>query len=181
VIDDDGDGRGEIWIDVPGWASTNVEQIRAKSYGYDQTMERTQSDETQACAELDNAVKAGDPWIRFCYGPHYVFALHDLVRLEEPAHDPAKWNVTQPTDDPDWLEISEAPVAWPRIDIRTAYAATLEQDFPTVAGMLSNIPFTTDQLSEMTYALVVEDRDAEDYARSWIAAHEDLVLSWLSE
>lgn len=181
LIDDDGDGTGELWIGVPGWASTNVEQIRAKSYGYDLTMDLTQSDETLAYAELDNAVKSGDPWIGFCYGPHYIFALHDLVRLDEPAHDPAKWNVTQPTDDPDWLEISEAPVAWPEIDIRLAYATSLETDFPAVAGLLSSIPFNTDQLSEMTYALVVEDREAQEYARAWVAENEDIVLDWLVE
>ena len=39
LFDSDGDGRGEIWIGATGWASTNVEKIRAKSYGYDQTLE----------------------------------------------------------------------------------------------------------------------------------------------
>ena len=33
-----------------------------------------------------------------------MFALHDLVILEEPKDDPAKWNVKQPTDGADWLE-----------------------------------------------------------------------------
>ncbi len=37
-FDTDGDGKGEIWIGAAGWASTNVEKIRAKSYGYDETM-----------------------------------------------------------------------------------------------------------------------------------------------
>ena len=37
-FDSDGDGQGEIWIGASGWASTNVEKIRAKSYGYDETM-----------------------------------------------------------------------------------------------------------------------------------------------
>uniref|UniRef100_UPI003B52D808 ABC transporter substrate-binding protein n=1 Tax=Roseovarius indicus TaxID=540747 RepID=UPI003B52D808 len=181
LIDGDGDGKGELWIGAPGWASTNVEQIRAKSYGYEQTMELTQSDETLAYADLNSAVKAGDTWIGFCYGPHYIFALHDLVRLDEPEHDPAKWSVSQPTDDPDWLENSEAAVAWPSIEIRMAYAASLEEEFPTVARMLSNIPFTTDQLSDMTYALAVEDQDAEKYARTWTAENENIVLDWLSQ
>ena len=35
LFDSDGDGKGELWIGAPGWASTNVEKIRAKSYGYD--------------------------------------------------------------------------------------------------------------------------------------------------
>ncbi len=31
IFDTNGDGKGEVWIGAPGWASTNVEQIRAKS------------------------------------------------------------------------------------------------------------------------------------------------------
>jgi len=178
LIDGDGDGMGELWIGVPGWQSTNVERIRAKSYGYDQTMELIQSDETIAYAGLDTAIKAGEPWIGFCYGPHYIFALHDLVVLDEPAHDPAKWTVTQPTDDPDWLQNSEAAVAWPPIHIHLAYATSLDQDFPEVAAMLRNVDFSTDTLSELTYALVIEGREADSHAREWIAAHEDQVLGW---
>lgn len=178
LIDKDGDGQGEIWIGAPGWASTNVEQIRAKSYGYDQTMELVQTDETIAYAELDNAIEAGEPWIGFCYGPHYVFALHNLVVLEEPKHDPEKWNVAQPTDDPDWLENSEAGVAWPPIFIHMAFAKSLETDHPAVATMLGNVDFTTDTISDMTFQLVIEGKEAEAYAQEWVAANEDQVLGW---
>ncbi|MGB3314767.1 MAG: glycine betaine ABC transporter substrate-binding protein, partial [Albidovulum sp.] len=86
IFDTDGDGKGEVWIGAPGWASTNVEQVRAKSYGYDQTMVLTQSDETIAYAGLDVAIEAGKPWVGFCYTPHYVFALHELTILEEPPY-----------------------------------------------------------------------------------------------
>ena len=33
-------------------------------------MELTEIDETVAYANLDNAIKAGDPWAGFCYTPH---------------------------------------------------------------------------------------------------------------
>ena len=55
-FDTDGDGKGEIWIGAAGWASTNVEKIRAKSYGYAETMHLKEIDETLALAEVDNAV-----------------------------------------------------------------------------------------------------------------------------
>jgi len=42
-FDSDGDGKGEIWIGAAGWASTNVEKIRAKSYGYAETMQQSLS------------------------------------------------------------------------------------------------------------------------------------------
>ena len=181
LIDRDGDGKGDLWIGVTGWQSTNVEKIRAKSYGYDQTMELMESDDTIAYAEMDNLVKQGKPWIGFCYGPHYAFALQDLVSLEEPKHDPAKWNVAQPDEDPNWLENSEAAVAWPPLSIHVAWAKALEEDYPGVANMLSNVQLTTDQLSEMTYAQVIEKQDADEYAQQWIKDHEDEVLSWFTQ
>lgn len=181
LFDSNGDGNGELWIGAPGWASTNVEKIRAKSYGYDQTMELTEIDETVAYANLANAIKAGDPWAGFCYTPHYVFALHDMQILEEPPYDPAKWNVIQPTDDPEWLEKSDAGVAWDLAYLHVHYAKSLENDFPAVANMLSNVKLTTDQVSDMTYALVIDKKDPTAYAEEWVAANEDAVLSWMSE
>ena len=181
LFDSDGNGQGELWIGAPGWASTNVEKIRAKSYGYAETMELTEIDETVAYANLDNAIKAGDPWAGFCYTPHYVFALHDMQILEEPAYDAAKWNVTQPTDDPNWLEISDAGVAWDLAYLHIHYAKSLETDHPDVATMLSNVKFDTDTVSAMTYALVIDKQEPLAYAEQWVSENEDTVLGWMSQ
>ena len=181
LFDSNGDGQGELWIGAPGWASTNVEKIRAKSYGYAETMELTEIDETVAYANLDNAIKAGDPWAGFCYTPHYVFALHDMQILEEPAYDADKWNVTQPTDDPNWLEISDAGVAWDLAYLHVHYAKSLEDSHPDVAKMLANVKFDTDTVSDMTYALVIDKKEPLAYAEEWVAANEDAVLGWMSE
>lgn len=181
LIDRDGNGKGDLWIGVTGWQSTNVEKIRAKSYGYDQVMDLKESDDAIAYAEMDTIVKKGEPWIGFCYGPHYAFALQDLVRLDEPEHDPAKWNVAQPDEDPNWLENSDASVAWPPLSIHVAWATSLGDDYPEVVKMLSNVQLTTDQLSEMTYALVIEKKDADAYAQEWINSNEDEVLDWFTQ
>ncbi|SLN24956.1 Glycine betaine-binding periplasmic protein precursor [Ruegeria meonggei] len=181
LFDSNGDGQGELWIGAPGWASTNVEKIRAKSYGYDQVFELTEIDETVAYANLDNAIKAGEPWVGFCYTPHYVFALHDMQILEEPAYDAAKWNVLQPTDDPDWLEKSDAGVAWDLAYLHLHFAKSLEDEHPEVATLLSNMKLDTDTVSAMTYALVIEGKEPEAYAQEWVGANEDAVLGWMSE
>ena len=181
LFDNDGDGMGELWIGAPGWASTNVEKIRAKSYGYDQTFTLTEIDETVAYGDLGNAITAGKPWVGFCYTPHYVFALHDLQVLEEPAYDPAKWKVTQPTDSADWLEESSAPVAWDSAYLHIHYAKALEEAHPSVATLMSNIAFDTETVSAMTFAVVIDGKEPLAYAKEWVAANEDLTLSWLSD
>ncbi len=178
-FDQDGDGMGEVWIGASGWASTNVEKVRAKSYGYDATMNQLEMDETLAMAEVDAAVAKNENIVFFCYTPNHVFALHDLVILEEPAYDASKWNVLQPTDDPDWLENSSAAVAWDLAYLHIHFASSLNDSHPEVASMLSNVKLDTDLVSDMTYAIVVDKVDNAEYATQWVADHADLVTSWL--
>jgi glycine betaine/proline transport system substrate-binding protein len=178
-FDTDGDGLGEIWIGAPGWASTNVEKIRGKSYGYSETMTLKEMDETLALAEVDNAVAQDQNIAFFCYTPHHMFALHELVILEEPPYDAAKWNVIQPTDDPEWLEKSDAPVAWDLAYLHVHYATSLETELPEAAAVLSKIKLDTDTVSKMTFALVVEKQDPSEFAKNWVAENPDTVENWL--
>lgn len=180
IFDTDGDGRPEVWIGAPGWASTVVEKIRAKSYGYDQIFELTEYEETIAYANLANAEKAGEPWIGFCYSPHYIFVTQDLTVLEEPAHDPATWTIVQPTDDPDWLSKSEASTAWNGATLHLHYAKSLENDFPEVAALFANFQMDGQSLSAMGKALAVDGEEAGDFAKAWVAANEDKVVGWLT-
>ena len=70
-FDANGDGRGEVWIGASGWASTSVEKIRAKSYGYDETMELVEMDETLAMADVDAAVAKDTDHVFYCYTPNH--------------------------------------------------------------------------------------------------------------
>ncbi len=178
-FDEDGDGRGDIWIGATGWASTTVEKIRAKSYGYDVTMNLLEMDETLALSKVDAAVAKSDNIVFMCYTPHHMFTLYDLVPLEEPAHDPGQWVVIQPTDDPDWLEKSSAPVAWSAPTLHVMYASSLNDSHPEVASMLSNVKLDTDLVSGMTYAVVVDKVDTAEFAIQWVSENADLVNSWL--
>jgi len=136
-------------------------------------------DESLALAEVDNAVAQNKDIVFFCYTPHHMFALHELVILKEPAYDEAKWNVIQPTDDPEWLQKSDAGVAWNTAQLHIHYASVLETDQPEAASMLANAKFDTDIVSAMTYALVVEKQDPAEFAAKWVADNADIVDGWL--
>ncbi|MEO1174941.1 MAG: glycine betaine ABC transporter substrate-binding protein, partial [Myxococcota bacterium] len=138
-------------------------------------------DETIAYGDLANAIDAGEPWIGFCYAPHYIFVLHDIVMLDEPEHDPETWTIVQPTDDPAWLEKSEASTAWKGATLHLHYAKALEETYPEVAALLKAYEIPGDALSEMGKALAVESRDPAEFAREWVAANEDIVLGWLTQ
>ena len=178
-FDSNGDGLGEVWVGASGWASTNIEKIRAKSYGYDETMELLELDEALAMADVDAAIAKDANHVFYCYTPNHMFALYDLVILEEPAYDASKWVVIQPTDDPEWLEKSSAPVAWDLAYLHVHYAASLEDSHPEAAALLSNVALTTDQVSHMTFGLVVEKMSADDYAKQWAMDNAELVDNWM--
>jgi len=178
-FDTNGDGKGELWIGATGWASTNVEKIRAKSYGYDQTLELTEMDETLALANFDAAVQQSKPFVFFCYTPHHMFEKYDLVVLEEPKHDPDKWIVFQPTDDPNWLDNSSAGVAWKDAMLHIHYAKALEESNPEAAAVLSKIKLNTDQVSSFVFKAVVEKASLADIAREFVDNNADVVDEWL--
>ena len=179
IFDRDGDGKGDLWIGATGWASTNVEKIRAKSYGYDQTLDLKEMDETLAMSELDAATTQGRAIVTSCYNPHYMFVKYDLTVLEEPAHDPDKWTVLQPTDDPDWLAKSSAGVAWNDSKVYISFAKSLLTDQPDAASILSKIDLDVLQVSDMVYQITENNMDFDDYARKFVDENKDQVDSWL--
>jgi len=178
VFDTDGDGKGEMWIGALNWSSTDIEKIRAQSYGFAATMTLLQMPEDMAMAAVDAAVATGQPKVFYCYSPHHIFKLHDVVQLTEPAHDDAKWKIVLPSDDPDWLLKASAPVAWPPSHFEIGFASKLAERLPKVASFLASIDFSKDEISEMSYALEVDGQAPADFAQKWIASHADRVDAW---
>lgn len=179
LLDTDGDGKGEIWIGSSSAAGTIVEKIRAKSYGYDQTMNLVEMDDGAAFAQRDARINQGKLFAGYCWTPHPMWAQHDLMFLEEPAHDPEKWKIVQPTDDADWLAKSSAPVGWSKAKFQIHYAKSIEKDFPQAASILSKVAFTANDVAAMSAATETDGKDPGDYAREWIDANADRVAGWL--
>jgi glycine betaine/proline transport system substrate-binding protein len=178
VLDTSGDGKGEMWIGASGWSSTRIERIRAKSYGFAETMELLEADETMAAAAIDAAVAVDKPMVFYCYEPHHVFELHDVVYLEETPYDPRKWKIVDPASDDDWLAKSKADVAWPVSFFHIHYAAKLAEERPDIAAFLEAVRLDVDMVTDMTYSLVVERRDPSAFAAQWVSENSDRIASW---
>lgn len=179
ALDTDGDGKGEMWVGAETWSSTVIEQIRAKSYGYDKDLQLLQMPEDMGMAAVDAAEASDKPVVFACYSPHVVFKLHDIVKLDEPAYDPAKWHVILPADDPDWLAKSNAPVAWDKAHFHVAYAKALANRKPEVTKFLESIDFTPEEIIDMSYAVEVDRQTPEDYAEAWVDKNPDRVAKWI--
>ena len=170
---------GEMWIGALNWSSTSIEKIRAKSYGYVKTMTLLQMPEDMAMAAVDAAVATGQPSVFYCYSPHHMFELHDIVRLTEPKYDPAKWKVVLPADDQRLAGEVRGAGGVGRHRISTSALRPRRQSGCLhVAAFLSNIDFTAEEITAMSYALQVDRQDPAGFAQDWIAKHEDRLNAW---
>ena len=179
LTDRNGDGKGEIWMGAPGWASTNIHKVRARDYGFADLYELTVSEENVILAQIDADAKAGRVVVWACYLPHHIFGMHELVVLEEPEHDPEKWNVVDASADPEWYEKSYVATSFPPISSQIAYSKRLDTAAPNFVALLHRIEFGTQLINDWSSAVAVDERDPEEYAREWVGANQDLVKSWL--
>jgi glycine betaine/proline transport system substrate-binding protein len=180
LLDQDGDGRGDIFIGAPGWSSTQVERARAHAYGYEAMLDLRQVDEGLADTELAVASRRNRPWAGFCYAPHHRFILHpDLRMLKEPGHDATRWRATSPDDDPQWIAHSRVAMAWPAQSIQPVYARLLESRQPLVATLVRNMDLTAEEISAFAYQMVVARREPTEIAREWVTRHHARITGWL--
>ena len=72
-------------------------------------------------------------------------------------------------------------MAWDTAYLHLHYAKSLEGSHPEVANLFANMKLTTDEVSAMTYALVIDKKDPVEYAKEWAASHEDEILGWMAQ
>ncbi len=176
VFDTNFDGKGEIWIGAAGWASTKEMVRRASAVGFDQTMTLLQAPEPVALAAIDIAAATGKPLVFYCYTPHYMFALHEIVRLEEEAEG---FTVASGSTAAQVSSSDARPSGWNEAHFHITYASALAEDAPEAAKLLRRVKLDAETVTALTYALVVERQDPAGFARVWVKQNSERVDQWV--
>lgn len=178
LMDSDGNGKGEIWVGAPGWASANVNQVKVRDYGLLPFMDPIRADQSVMTATVGDSIKKNIGYAFYCYSPHAIWFQHDVVRLEEPPFDPAKYKALQPSDDPNWYENSKVMTEDALKQVQIAYSKSLEGRSPAITELLKNIKLTGDDVSNFAFQ-IEGGKDASAVAKEWVAANSDRVDGWL--
>ena len=178
-MDSDGNGKGEIWIGAPGWASANVNEVKVRDYGLMAFMEPIRAEQSVMVATVGDSIAKKRGYAFYCYAPHAIWFMHDVVALEEPAFDPAKYVMVQPKQDPDWFTKSKVMTEDAPKQIQIAYSKTLEGRSPAIASLLANIALTTDDVSAWAYEIAGKGRSEAEVLKEWVANNGARVDSWL--
>ncbi|MEP3120948.1 MAG: glycine betaine ABC transporter substrate-binding protein [Nisaea sp.] len=179
LYDTDGDGMGEVWVGASGWASTNVYSVKARDYGIETFLTPTTEDEAVFYARLKDAIENEEGVVFYCYKPHYVHALYDVTILEEPVYDPALHTMLTPDADADWYNKSTVMTGDEVKTVRVAHAKTLESRNAAAASFLKAIDMSSDDLSALTYEVVVKGQEIDKVVSAWINANSQTVDGWL--
>jgi len=179
-MDSDGNGKGEFWIGADGWASANVNQVKLREYKlYDAGVEPIRSAEAVKNARVLDSIKKGEGYAFYCYKPHAIWGMADVVMLEEPKFDAAKYKMIQPKEDPDWYNKSYVATKDALKNIQIAWAVSLESKSPAIIGFFEKFQLTADDVSTMAYQISVEKKKPADVARAWMEANKSTVDGWL--
>ena len=80
-MDSDGNGKGEMWIGAPGWASANVNEVKVRDYGLMDFVEPIRAEESVKTARVKDSIAKGEGYAFYCYKPHAIWYMFDVKML----------------------------------------------------------------------------------------------------
>ena len=179
LMDSDGNGKGEMWIGAPGWASANVNEVKVRDYGLLDFIEPIRAEESVKTARIKDSIAKGEGYAFYCYKPHAVWFMFDVVMLSEPTYDAAKYTMVQPSDDADWYEKSSVSTKDALKQVQIAYSKSLPDRSPAIAEFFERFSVTAYDVSNFAFEISGNGRDPAEFAREWVEANPDRVDAWL--
>ena len=178
-MDSDGNGKGEMWIGAPGWASANVNEVKVRDYNLLEFIEPIRAEESVKTARVKDSIAKNEGYAFYCYKPHAIWYMFDVYMLSEPKYDPAKYKMVQPSDSPDWYNESSVATKDALKSVQIAWSKSLKGRSPAIVEFFERFSLTADDVSGFAFEISGNGRDAAEVAREWIAKNPDRVDAWL--
>ena len=179
-FDSDGDGLGEYWAGQAGWASTNIWQIKFKSYGLDELWEASIYDSGIFKTQLDGAYKKKNPLMFYYWTPEWLHAAYDLTALEEPPRFDGCEKVYDAKEREDWLEASTFNCVSTPPEIWVAFSKNLRERAPKTAKFLKQIKLEPDMVNQWLLKIGRDKQDPQDVAEEWVENNAAVVDRWVA-
>jgi glycine betaine/proline transport system substrate-binding protein len=178
-MDSNGDGKGEMWIGAPGWASANVNEVKVRDYDLLPFIEPVRAEESVKTARVKDSIAKGEGYAFYCYKPHAIWYMFDVTMLSEPSYDPANYKMVQPSDSPDWYKESRVATKDALKKVQIAWSNSLKERSPAIVEFFERFSLTADDVSSFAYEISGKGRKASEVASEWIAKNPERVDAWL--
>lgn len=178
-MDSDGNGKGEMWIGAPGWASANVNEVKVRDYGLLDFIEPVRAEESVKTARVKDSIAKGEGYAFYCYEPHAIWYMFDVKMLNEPDYNAENYVMVQPSDDPDWYNKSKVSTKDALKQVQIAWSNSLADRSPAIAEFFANFALNADDVSGFAFEISGNGRDAAEVAKEWVEANSERVDGWL--
>lgn len=178
-MDSDGNGKGEMWIGAPGWASANVNEVKVRDYGLMDFIEPIRAEESVKNARVKDSIAKDEGYAFYCYKPHAIWYMFDVYMLTEPTYDPEKYVMVQPSDSPNWFTESKVASKDALKNVQIAWSNSLKERSPAIAEFFERFALTADDVSTFAFEISGNGREPEEVAKEWVANNSKRVDGWL--
>ncbi|MGI9374395.1 MAG: glycine betaine ABC transporter substrate-binding protein [Hyphomicrobiales bacterium] len=178
-MDSDGNGKGEMWIGAPGWASANVNEVKVRDYGLLDFVEPVRAEESVKTARVKDSIAKDEGYAFYCYKPHAIWYMFDVYMLSEPAYDPKKYMMVQPSDSPDWYKESKVMSKDALKKVQIAWSNSLKERSPAIVEFFDRFNLTSDDVSTFAHEISGKGRDPGEVAKEWVEKNPKRVDAWL--
>lgn len=178
-MDSDGNGKGEMWIGAPGWASANVNEVKVRDYNLSPFIDAIRAEESVKTARVKDSIAKKEGYAFYCYKPHAIWYMFDVMMLSEPKYDPAMYKMVQPSDSPDWYKESKVATKDALKQVQIAWSKSLKERSPAIVEFFERFSLTADDVSGFAFEVSGKGRDPSEVASEWIKNNSKRVDAWL--
>jgi glycine betaine/proline transport system substrate-binding protein len=172
--DPDEPERGRFFNCVPGWQCELVNSRKLVAYGLDQIFTNVRPASSEALnAAIDGLLRRGRPVVFYHWSPSWLIGSHDLVRLEEPPHDPQIWremlNMARPG----------RATAYPVSRVVIGGSRRFVDAAPRLAAFFRAYGTTTEETSSVLAAARQAGLPAENMATRFLRERAEIWTRWV--
>lgn len=157
--------KGRFYNCVAGWVCEGVNTKKLAAYGLSNDFTNVRGGSGEALvAAIESALKRQRPVLFYYWGPSWLLGAYDLVKLDEPAFDPAIWAELKASDTP--TRATAYPVS------RVVIGANVDfvKEAPAIAAFLraygTSSALTSRMLAEARAAGITPEEQAKRFLKS---------------
>jgi glycine betaine/proline transport system substrate-binding protein len=170
--DPEAPGLGRIYIGLPGWDLTEINEAKLQAYGLEDDYNAFLPGSTPALmTSLLTAYKQAEPWLGYLWEPHWITSQLDMTLIEEPEYTDECWDVVYE---------GEIGCQFPNGTVHVAANSDFAEQAPEeVIAMLENYQTSTDLTAETMLYMQENDTTPDEAAEWFLREHEDVWTEWV--
>jgi len=167
--------KGRLYGCPPGWGCEIITNNLFKALGLGETFELfSPGSGANLKASIARLVTRKKPIVAYYWGPTDVIGKYKLVRLEMPAHDPAKFKCLTDKNCP-----KPQVTGWAVGEVAVAAVTKLKKKAPNVAAFLSKLQVPNDEISQVLAWGDDHKASPEEVATYFFKNYESIWTKWV--